>query len=219
MVPVTKSLGAHEVLLLFCCHAEGGEAGVAPGCTERKPSTGERSRIEVVDEELVVDKVADATVGSALDADNVPMIRTQEVGAVGVLHEYGRTMGWVVDGERVSRVPTETGCSVMVAAVAQVVAFQAVTLGEAAAALRQSRKRLTRHPEAVEVGEPVARATIDDDAGSVLDGTWSRQGLIPPERKALGRSDVERITSLQDACLRRLSFDAPVGSGGERSEK
>ena len=68
------------------------------------------------------------------------------------------------------------------------------------------------HPEAVEVREAIAGTAFHDHARPVLDGAGGDDRLVPPERESLRRGDVEGVAAQEDASLRRLGFDEPMGA-------
>ena len=70
------------------------------------------------------------------------------------------------------------------------------------------------HPEAVEVREAIAGTALHDHARPVLDGAGGCNRLVPPERESLRRGDVEGVAAQEDASLRRLGFDEPMGALG-----
>ena len=151
---------------------------MAPCGAEAKPAAEKGVRVGIVDEEFIIYIISRAR-RTGFDADTVPMVGTKQVRRVGVFVEKRRL------GLRV--VASETGCGVVVAAVAEVVKLEgggifehAVAVGDVGEHAAVGGGRVGSQPEAVEVGEAVG-GVAHDNHGLVFEGKRNGHRLTPPK--------------------------------------
>jgi len=89
----------------------------------------------VVHEEFIVDIEAGTTVGMNLDTYVVPVVGLQEMCRISIFLQNGRAARRVCYSKGIALIPAESGCSIIVASIAEVIALKTIALNETPLAL------------------------------------------------------------------------------------